>query len=788
MIPHSSAGVQPWAHQSHTLNNNTARSLDGVNAADRSVSATEKLPGAVPMPQSDQTVIDLTSGEPSVQENERPAKRQKLDAATGTNVRSTEGKSVSSPAAWRSAPLAHRARPAWSFQELVAEAYPGNSTANESRNPSSALPFPIRPWKYTPLRQSDNTGGSRETSPERQVQTTPYHLDTPSVAPVLKGEKVADFSPWSGNHPEDVLNEQAAKQGHYDRTQVSQNESNTARPSLYAQLRHRSGLQVLSSVFAAALEKRQTSSKLSAASTFKPPPRVTLTDNKREAWLRDLANPNVPLRRLSRTIPHGVRGKLLLDQCLSKSIPIGRAVWLAKCVGANEIRAFKRKGTSGTLALGLEVKWIRDWTTNVHLFIEGVLSGCGDPQWKAKVAYAVRLTARLYFEHLLDQDQHLDWFLYSLEAASQDDLPTWLMILGVYWSSIVPFRRRGRKLMEILLEKVQHSSQTAHEGSMKPISHRLAHLIRKLVYEQSSSAVIPRSWDKYRTVMSSCLATSAADETVFRAVASRNSYLQRSKGPSKVSERSPLRQIVISLDSACSTYDINATSEACLSVIDDKEGLIARVLEWCSTSFRHGLVRVYIAIRLLRKWRRSGMDTDHHIFSFLLNVKRKAGLHIENVYHVISELVRSQTFSVGRYLQLLIAKGIVDSDQENGRQVSPSSTSRMIQYSDNEQEVYPYVELLRHIPVGRLPEHVCSLRNTLMLRAGFRPSDEGPTIDALKSLIGRLLPDVFGTETRTDADAPDNKLLLNQTHAVRSEIGQWIRTGVSRRSRSTPAR
>lgn len=68
----------------------------------------------------------------------------------------------------------------------------------------------------------------------------------------------------------------------------------------------------------------------------------------------------------------------------------------------------------------------------------------------------MRLTARLYFEHLLDQDQHLDWFLYSLEAASQDDLPTWLMILGVYWSSIVPFRRRGRKLMEILLEKVQH--------------------------------------------------------------------------------------------------------------------------------------------------------------------------------------------------------------------------------------------------------------------------------------------------------------------------------------------
>lgn len=145
---------------------------------------------------------------------------------------------------------------------------------------------------------------------------------------------------------------------------------------------------MLSSVFAAALEKRQNRSTVTAPSTFKPPPRVTLTDNKREAWLRDLANPSVPLRRLSRTIPHGIRGKVLLDQCLNKWIPAGRAVWLAKCVGANEIRAFKRKGTSGTVALGLEVKWVRDWTTNVQQFIEGVVSACGKVDWKTKVTYA----------------------------------------------------------------------------------------------------------------------------------------------------------------------------------------------------------------------------------------------------------------------------------------------------------------------------------------------------------------------------------------------------------------
>lgn len=197
-----------------------------------------------------------------------------------------------------------------------------------------------------------------------------------------------DFYPWRGTHPEDALTEQTAKQGYFDHVQVSQNESNTARPSLYAHLKHRSGLKILSSVFAVALEKSHTKSKVSASSTFKPPPRVTLTDMKREAWLRDLANPTVPLRKLSRTIPHGIRGKSLLDQCLNKSIPTARALWLAKCVGANEIRAFKRKGTSPAAASGLESKWVRDWTANVIQFLESVIGGCGVEGWRNHLNYA----------------------------------------------------------------------------------------------------------------------------------------------------------------------------------------------------------------------------------------------------------------------------------------------------------------------------------------------------------------------------------------------------------------
>lgn len=197
----------------------------------------------------------------------------------------------------------------------------------------------------------------------------------------------ADFFPWTGNHAEDILNELTTKQGFYDKVQPSQNESGTARPSVWSSLKHKSGLQILSSPLVSALDQRQSHGTITAQSTFKPPPRVTLTDTKREAWLRDLANPSIPLRRLSRTIPHGIRGKLLLDHCLSKGIPASRAIWLAKCVGANEIRAFKRKGTAGVFTVGGETKWINDWTVNIEQFLESIIGACGSPDWKAKIDY-----------------------------------------------------------------------------------------------------------------------------------------------------------------------------------------------------------------------------------------------------------------------------------------------------------------------------------------------------------------------------------------------------------------
>jgi mediator of RNA polymerase II transcription subunit 12 len=193
--------------------------------------------------------------------------------------------------------------------------------------------------------------------------------------------ETADVFPWTGNHPEDTLSEALVKAGVSNKSQIM-NETNTARPSLWTNLKNKYGLNALSSLFVSVLEKRQACGRLTAPTSFKPPPRLTLRDSTREAWLHDLANPAVGLRRLSRTIPHGITGTVLLDHCLNKNIPLPRAVWLAKCVGINEMRSHKRKGQAGTIT------WVKGWTSSVQQFLDTTIATMGQTDWKPRITYA----------------------------------------------------------------------------------------------------------------------------------------------------------------------------------------------------------------------------------------------------------------------------------------------------------------------------------------------------------------------------------------------------------------
>ncbi|ODH15604.1 hypothetical protein ACO22_06425 [Paracoccidioides brasiliensis] len=657
-------------------------------------------------------------------------------------------------------------RPPWSFRSGMSSSAARRASESSQWSPSTGLPLlPIRPWQYSPQERSPHDTPTAADAPKDdtwclEVQTTPYRMFKPTKAPRFPDNKLADFSPWTGSQVEDVLSEHTIKHGFYDRVQVSPNESVSARSTLYPQFKHRSGLKVLSSVFAASLEQRQNHNRVTAPSTFRPPPRVTLTDNKRETWLRDLANDSVPLRRLSRTIPHGVRGKVLLEHCLVKSVHISRALWVAKCVGANELRAFRRKGTSATVASGLEAKWVRDWTVNVQQFIEGVLGSLVDEGWKIRLCYALRLTGRLFLEYLVDHDHFMEWFHTSSSKASLASFPVWLLMLGSYWDHVVKYRKRGKRLAECLLEKLSTAILINKNGHLNSLIRRLSRFIKKIVRHCPSSFILPRCWAKYETTLSSCLdMNSAEDKKDFASLQERNASISRAKVEPAPKGNSPLQHIIELLDSSS---DIPTLATDLLNLSLDPSTVATTVLEWASTAFRYGTSRTYTAVRLFRRWRRIGMDTDLYLFTFLAQAHQKSGVRLVDLYHIICELVRSQTFSVSKYLQWLIARGAL---------------SRV---SENKERMPGDIGLLSNLPSCRLPGHVWNLRNTLLSRTGFQVDLESEIIEVVKQSIQRRLPTMF-PEVRTDADVQmtDDLDLSAGTWTVKCEIGQWLRDVVA---------
>lgn len=235
-----------------------------------------------------------------------------------------------------------------------------HSSASEDPNSRSTVPLRIPLDDLVP----------EDTAAEPQREQEPDQGDA---------KVYGDFTPWDGHQPEDQLTEHTIREGYSAKPKV-QNEMGSARASLWPHMKSGASSASLSSAFVYALRQRQERDLFTSTATFKPPPRVTLTDSRKNTWLSELASDSVPLRRLSRTIPHGVRGKVLLGQCLQNRIPIARAMWLVKCVGANELRAFRRKGVSDSTVTENEVKWICEWTDLVERFISDPIRG-SDPTY-----------------------------------------------------------------------------------------------------------------------------------------------------------------------------------------------------------------------------------------------------------------------------------------------------------------------------------------------------------------------------------------------------------------------
>ncbi|KAK5957339.1 RNA polymerase II mediator complex subunit [Knufia fluminis] len=538
----------------------------------------------------------------------------------------------------------------------------GTSTSTPSDTGfNGSLPLPKAPFGLG--QPAEQLPGRVRTScryrADVPVPNTPDSLRCPSTAPVLESKKPADYFPWTGKHAEDVINESNVKNGYWDRApHPPERELNTAKAPLYNAFKHRSGLESLSALFSLVLGQKAKRGALTSASTFRPPPRVTLTEAKRRSWIADLADGDVPLRRLSRTIPQGIRGTSLLDQCLANSVPVNRAIWFVKCVGANEIRTLKRKGVNPNVAAGAEIKWLKDWTTNIEQFLDNAIGQCGSERWLENFRYCLQMCTRMYQENLLDRDHFLDWTVKNFADCKLGLVGAWLPLVQLFRLDLMRFRKRARNTAGAFMSRFKELLAMGATKSL--IGEKLRSAIQGLANFRPACFLMPDQWQQNRDALRSCMnLDNEPERRLFEHIEKRNERLL-GLDLKEDGETNNDRNVFEVLDNASPPFDINQLSDNLSRLCPDHDKLSQMCIGWATSRFRGGKARIYLTARLLRRWYRAGFDIDTKLLTFFSQDHDPSMLDMDAYRHLFAELSRSQTFSKSRFLQTLSIRGTTE--------------------------------------------------------------------------------------------------------------------------------
>ncbi|WPK25199.1 hypothetical protein PUMCH_002503 [Australozyma saopauloensis] len=272
-----------------------------------------------------------------------------------------------------------------------------------------------------------------------------YVMDKPQIPIYPLGEKppqtYPDFCPW--DEPdlknEKLNNSNFLNKGYFESPQVS-NEYYSARNLIQETLFSSSAnctklLNELSLNLTNAFRTRnEVINKISHDSaSFKLPPRVTLTALKREAWLKDLANPDIPLQNVSSKIPHGIRNKVLIECMSNYNVPTSRALWFTKCVLYSEQLLIRKKLQAKVNSVKLntaidimEARYMLEWTLHVTDYLlkfsremETVATAERKAQYHLKLNYLLSFVKSLYIECLINKTAFLSGIINFL----REDLP-----------------------------------------------------------------------------------------------------------------------------------------------------------------------------------------------------------------------------------------------------------------------------------------------------------------------------------------------------------------------------
>ena len=348
------------------------------------------------------------------------------------------------------------------------------------------------------------------------------------------------------------------------------------------------------------------------------------------------------------------------------------------------------------------------------------------------------------------------------------------MVVHVHRQDLPRFRKRGKRLAETLIDKLQHAL-TGGSDESSPLLRRLLESIRGFALARPRCFLIPDKWPDVDTALRACLDLDVADERgLLEGLSATN---ERALGWNKsrhFATQTPRHRVIDLLDSCHLPFDIPNLSNKLRALSPESSLLVSACMEWSTSRFRCSKARIYLAARLLRRWHHEGYDIDTVVLEFLSRPDLVARSNLGALKQLVVELSRSSTFSMSKYLQWLSVRGLPG---KGTFQAKPdSSPAKPGSISDSS---IPFcsdpTQMLQEISLSNVPDYVISLRNALLERAGFRPEVEEAVVNNCIEYLERALP-AKPAEISTSLEHQSATIFLSSAPwAVRSHVSQWIR-------------
>ncbi|KIY53080.1 hypothetical protein FISHEDRAFT_69221 [Fistulina hepatica ATCC 64428] len=519
----------------------------------------------------------------------------------------------------------------------------------------------------------------------------------------------------------------------------------------------------------------------------------------RQTWFADLANPDVPLAKLGKSVPHSVKGHDLLDLLHSKNVEISRAVWFLRVIGANETVGLRNKASYNPVQYSTELanlftgylkKQLADIALpsapraglNIKQTFKGILSDLESREhWISRFSYSLRLLRSFYGEGLVDNRSFLVWLVQQMSTCNLAQACFVSLLSNEYLDDLVQRRALVHHFVLACLNKLAEISCTGTEA-LKDTRTLLSVLLQRISLVIPDVFVSPMVWIRHSAELRRIMTEDLIEDILVQYPEHSSRILRRrlSIALEDIQQRNEsmllmnIPKLTGNLASAMRESELLNSISGQTDLVEmrffDESGdgctpkftaQLNMLLTWSVSPVQYGDHRPFAAATLIRHWRSRTAEraTRHNspcpdgflqdrLFDWL-DDSDIAGdtTNLSIVALLYGKLIQFGLFSYSKYIQRLIARG------EEGLAVNQEPASR-------------HREFLRAFPLYDDPSKTCMHQRGYVLYgvAAARVNPEAPRASEIRKTIRQMLPHVFGGEPRSSFVSM--KSLQDEAHLV----------------------